>query len=60
MAKCFGKVPHKTRRQAKRHRRLLAGANKESKGEISVYWCEQCLAFHIGHHRKGRGNYAKG
>jgi hypothetical protein len=24
-----------------------------------VYWCDQCLAFHIGHHRKGRGNYAK-
>jgi len=57
---CFGKRMHGTRKKAKRHRRLLAARTGQPKGSLSVYWCEQCQSYHVGHHRLGRTYYRKG
>jgi hypothetical protein len=55
LPKGCGKKCHYSRAIADEHRAALERwdqANGSTKaGTLKTYWCEQCRAYHVGHHR---------
>ncbi len=59
LAKCAGKVPHPDKKEAMTARRSMVSAGKCRLQDTTVYRCNQCGLFHVGHvgraHNRGRG-----
>lgn len=56
------KTVHPSRREAKRHLDRAKSLDRRSgiQDRLSIYWCEKCDGFHIGHKRpKGIANQTR-
>jgi hypothetical protein len=56
-AACSGKIPHRTRAEARQHKLSIMfnkRKHKISKRPLDVYRCDYCGWFHVGRRRKHR------
>lgn len=47
-----GKISHPSFHGAAKHAKEIAKQNRESFGELGIYKCPHCAAWHVGHKNK--------
>lgn len=41
----------KTRHATKKHARIAMRHKTKSGDGLNIYWCKECKAYHVGHHK---------